>query len=143
MQFVKNSPFYKEAIQEINFDFGNYYLFDSFIIGEVHEDVVFTWEDHGKILVKEFSNLYDQNGNDIVYITNRVHEYSVVPSDWINFYKYQYSLKGYAIVSYTPRGILNIILEKIFMRNKIKGFDNLSDAVSWAKSLSKSSENAA
>jgi len=31
---------------------------------------------------------------------------------------------------------MNVLIEKLFMRNKIKGFDNLSDAIHWAKSLS-------
>ncbi|WP_109299183.1 hypothetical protein [Aquimarina sp. AU474] len=137
MGSIRNSVFYQDAIQEINYSFGNYYLFENFVVGEINKDVVFTWQNHAKIVVEELSELYDQNGKDLVYITNRIHPYSVVPSDWINFYKQKYLLKGYAIVSYNQKGLLNTLLEKLFMRNKLQSFNNLEDAISWAKSLHK------
>ena len=140
MRSIKDTPFYQDAIQEINFPFGDYFLFETFVVGEVHKDVVYTWENHGKIVVEELTNLYDQNGKDLVYITNRINPYSVVPSDWLNFYKFQYMLKGYAIVSYNPKGILNTMLEKLFMRNKLKSFKDLGEAITWAKNLTKSKE---
>lgn len=143
MESVKNSPFYKDAIQEINYPFGNFYLFENFVIGEVNKDVVFTWKHQAKKLVEDLTELYDHNGKNIVYITNRINAYSVVPSDWIKFYKCKYLLKGYGIVSYNEKGMLNTILEKLFMRNKIKSFSNLADAVNWAKSLSIAKNNAA
>ncbi len=143
MEHVKSSPFYQEAIQEINYSFGNFYLFETFIVGEINKDIVFTWEDHAKTVVEEISNLYDQNGKDLVYISNRVNPYSVVPSDWLHFFKYSYSLKGYGIVSYNPKGILNAMLEKLFMRSKLQSFTCLTDAIAWAKSVSKTEDTAA
>ncbi|AXT58945.1 hypothetical protein D1816_00785 [Aquimarina sp. AD10] len=143
MESVKNSSFYQDAIQEINYSFGDFYLFDTYVIGEVNKDVVFTWEDHAKILVEELSELYDQNGQGLVYITNRINPYSVVPSDWLKFYKNRYLLKGYGIVSYNQKGMLNSLLEKLFMRNKLQSFSSLSEAISWAKSLSNKKDNAA
>ncbi len=141
MGSIKNSVFYQDAIQEINYPFGNYYLFENFVVGEINKDVVFTWHNHAKIVVEELTELYDQNGKDLVYITNRIHPYSVVPSDWINFYKSKYLLKGYAIVSYNQKGLLNTLLEKLFMRNKLQSFDNLTDAIVWAKNLTKTDKN--
>ncbi len=143
MESIKNTPFYHEAIKQLNYDFGDFYLFDSFIVGEVRKDIVFTWKDHAKTLVEDISNLYDQNGKDLVYITNRVHPYSVVPSDWLHFFKYSYSLKGYGIISYNEKGMLNAVLEKLFMRTKLKSFSNLSEAIYWAKNITKSKESAA
>ncbi|NJB72598.1 hypothetical protein GGR42_003089 [Saonia flava] len=136
MMHVKNSPFYKEAIQEINYPFGDFYLFENFVIGEIKADIVFTWADHGQKVVEELTDLYGENGKGLVYITNRVNSYSVVPSDWINFYKLSYQLKGYAVVSYSSKGLLNSFLEKIFMRNTWHSFEKLENAISWAKSLS-------
>ncbi len=141
MKSVKNSVFYQEAIQELNYPFGNFYLFETFIIGEIKTDIVFNWKDHAKTVVEEITNLYDQNGKDLVYITNRVNPYSVVPSDWIHFFKYSYSLKGYGIVSYNQKGMLNTVLEKLFMRSKLQSFSSLSDAILWAKSLTQAKEN--
>ncbi|MBQ4821679.1 hypothetical protein [Aquimarina sp. MMG016] len=143
MEYLKDSIFYQDAIQEINYPFGNFYLFENFIVGEINKEVVFNWEDHAKLVVEEITNLYDQNGKDLVYITNRVNPYSVVPSDWIYFFKYSYSLKGYGIVSYHPKGLLNVVLEKLFMRNKLQSFNTLTDAINWAKSITKLKDTAA
>ncbi|WP_378187333.1 hypothetical protein ACE939_03170 [Aquimarina sp. W85] len=136
MEYLKDTIFYQEAIQEINYDFGNYYLFESFVVGEVNEDIVYTWKHHGKKVVEELSHIYDNNGKSLVYITNRIHEYSVVPSDWIYFFKLSYSLKGYGIVSNNPSTLFNSALEKLFMRSRLKKFGTLEDAIVWAKSLS-------
>ena len=143
MESIKDTHFYHDAIQVLSYPFGTFYLFETFIVSEIDKDVVFTWEGHAKQVVEEISDLYDQNGKDLVYISHRINPYSVVPSDWLKFFKYSYSLKGYGVVSYNPKGILNTMLEKLFMRSKIQSFDNLSEAISWAKSLTKSKEHAA
>ncbi|KAA1246915.1 hypothetical protein [Aquimarina sp. RZ0] len=134
---MRKSSFYKEAIQEINYFFGDFYLFDGFVVGEIKEGIVFTWDDHAKKLVEDLTNLYDHDGSNIVYITNRVHSYAVKPSDWIKFYKSDYKLRGYGIISYTSKGLLNVLIEKLFMKNKIKSFENLSDAIYWARDMGK------
>ncbi len=135
MEYVKDSPFYKEAIHELEYPFGNYYLFDTFIIAEIKEGIVFTWDHHAQKVVSDMSNLYDQNGEDLVYISNRVHSYSVKPNDWIKFYKNNYRLKGYAVVSYSPKGFFGGIIEKLFVKNKIQTFDNLASAIAWARTI--------
>ncbi|GAA4271564.1 hypothetical protein U6A24_13340 [Aquimarina gracilis] len=143
MKSIKDTSFYNDAIQVLSYSFGDYYLFENFIIGEVNKDIVFTWKDHAKSVVEEITSLYDQNGKDLVYISNRIHPYSVVPSDWIHFFKYSYSLKGYGIISYDQKGKLNTMFEKLFMRSKFRSFDNLSEAISWAKKLNNSKEESA
>jgi len=30
---------------------------------------------------------------------------------------------------------MNVLIEKLFMKNKIKGFDNISEAIQWARSI--------
>lgn len=66
---LKDTVYYHEAIRELNYPFGNYYLFDGFFISEINEDVIYTWENHGKIVSEEIANLYDTDGSDLVYIT--------------------------------------------------------------------------
>lgn len=133
MGYLKDSSFYKDAIQELCYSCGTYYLFDTFVVAEINEGITFSWEEYGKSIVEEISNLYDNNGEDLLYISNRVHSYAVKPSDWIKFFRNNYNLKGYAIVSYTPKGIFNSLIEKLFIRNSIENFDNLEDAIAWAK----------
>ncbi|MEK6153038.1 hypothetical protein WIW50_07255 [Flavobacteriaceae bacterium 3-367] len=138
MKKLKDTPFYRKALQEINYSFGNYYLFDSFIIAEINEDVLFTWENHGKRVAEDLTNLYDNDGQDYVLITHRINAYSVMPTDWIKFFKNSYKLKGYAIVSYTRAGFLNAGLEKIFLKSKVKRFKSLENAIAWAQEIANS-----
>ncbi|TPN88878.1 hypothetical protein FHK87_01295 [Aquimarina algicola] len=135
MGFIKDTPFYKDAIHEKHYSCGTYYLFDTFIVAEIKEDIVYTWDEHAKPIVEELTDLYDHNGENVVYISNRVHSYSVKPSDWIKFFRNNFRLRGYAIVSYTQKGLLTSLLEKLFMRNSFQNFDNLEDAIIWAKKL--------
>jgi len=83
LKSLKDSPFYCEAINEIVYDFGTFYLFDGFIVAEINEGVVFTWEDHAKKATEEILDLYDSDGRNIIYISNRINNYSVMPSDWV------------------------------------------------------------
>ncbi len=133
---VRDTSFYGEAINELNYPFADYFLFQTFIISEVQEDILFTWENHGKRVAEDLTNLYENNGQDFVLITNRINSYSVMPADWIKFFKHSYKLKGYGIVSYTKAGYLNALLEKLFIPAKFKRFKSLESAISWAKELS-------
>jgi len=135
MNSLIETPFYKEAFQELQYPFGTFFLFESFVVAEIHKDVVFSWKEHAKPVVEEITHLYEQKGQDIVYISNRINPYFVVPSDWLHFFKHNYTLKGYAVVNSVPTGRRNSILEKIFMRNKMENFHNLEDAILWAKHL--------
>lgn len=135
MGYVKDTPFYNDAIQILRYPYATYYLFETFVVAEIDEGLVYTWDDHAKPIVEELSELYDQNGENLVLISNRVHSYSVKPSDWIKFFRSDYKLKGYAIVSYTHKGLLASLVEKLFMRNAFKNFDTLEAAIQWAKEL--------
>lgn len=81
----------------------------------------------------EIANLYDQNGEDLIYITNRINNYSVNPLGWLQFFKNNYKLKAYGIVTYTKKGYSNTILEKIFMNINIYRYSSLEEAIEWAK----------
>ncbi|QWX83416.1 hypothetical protein H0I23_13270 [Cellulophaga sp. HaHaR_3_176] len=133
MNSLKTSKYYSEIITELNYPFGDYYLFDGFIVAEIEEGIIYTWENQGEMITTEIANLYDNNGGKLIYITNRINTYSVKPADWIRFYKMKYNLLGYAIVSYSEKGWKNAILEKIFTKNKIERFNSLDNAIEWAK----------
>ncbi len=135
MGYIKETVFYQDAIQELKYSCGTYYLFDTFVVAEINEGVVYTWDDHAKPIVAELSELYDQNGENLVLISNRVHSYSVKPSDWIKFFQSDYKLRGYAIVSYSRKGIIASLVEKLFMRNSFQSFEKLEDAIVWARSI--------
>ncbi len=141
MQSIKDSRFFREAFQELNYSFGDFYLFEHFVVAEIKKDIVFNWKEHAKTVVEDLSDLYEQDGKDIIYISNRINDYSVVPTDWIHFFKFSYSLKGYYIVSKNGKAMQNTLLEKLFFKSKMQTFNNLDKAIICAKKESISSED--
>lgn len=133
MKSIKDLILYKEVIKELNYPFGNVYIFEKFVVSEIDEGISFNWENHGKLIVEDVTYYLGNNGDDIIYISNRIHSYSVVASDWLKFFKHSYSLKSYLIVSDDKVGLLNSMIENLFFSNKIKRFKTLEAAVNWIK----------
>ena len=100
-------------------DTGTYYFFEDFIISEINEGLLFDWNMAQK-LINLAENHYGKN-NKVAYISNRVHSYSLVPQDWLKFFKARNSISAFAVVSYNDKE-----------KSKIKKFFNLNDAVAWA-----------
>ncbi|MGB5435892.1 MAG: hypothetical protein WBM98_08375 [Maribacter sp.] len=136
MKKLRDTPYYYRAIHEINYSFGDFYLFDTFIVGEFHDNVHISWKEHGKMIAEELSNLYDNNGKDLIYISHRVNDYSLVPTDWKKFFKLSYNLKAYGIISYTKTGYFNAMLERMFVNTKLRWFNSLEDAIAWVDQIS-------
>ena len=88
------------------------------------------------MIAEELSNLYDNNGKDLVYISNRANDYSLVPTDWKKFFKLSYNLKAYGIVSYTKTGYFNAMLERMFVNTKLRWFNSLEEAIAWVDQIS-------
>lgn len=132
---IKETEFYSEVRKVISVPYGDFYLFDHFVVSEIHEGVTFSWEEHAKPIVLAISEYYNNTGGHIVYISNRINNYSVKPVDWLLFFKYSFKLAGYAIISNSEKGFLNAKLESLFIRSKFKAFDNFYDAVQWAAAI--------
>ncbi len=132
---LKKSIFYREAIQLVEKPYGKFYLFDTFIVSEINEGVVFTWDGHGKNLSAQFEELYEQNGSNLVYISNRINSYSIKPNDWIKFFKSNYSFKAYGAVNYRKQSLFSLAIEKLFFNKEIQSFATIDDAIIWAKVL--------
>jgi len=125
-----------EFIKDIHVsDNGLYYFFDGFVIAEINEGITYTWES-AQDIIKAAYEFYGQNYS-ICYITNRVNEYAVNPSDWLKFFRNNHPLNGYAIVSKSEIGWANSILEKMFLSTKVERFTDLYEAIGWAKEKNK------
>lgn len=109
---------------------GTFYLFKDFLISEFNEGVTVDWESVQEIL--QIAESYYGIDSNIAYISNRVHNYSLVPQDWLKFFKARKFIDIMAVVSYTSRERSNILLEKMFFKNRIRKFYNLNEAVAWA-----------
>ena len=133
---VKEIDFFKNIREIRECDFGVFYFFDGLVISEINEGVVFNWS-----MAKKIINIaYDIIGKDkpIAYISNRINNYSVVPTDWLKFYKNRHQLEFYSVVAYNKGGLSSIVLEKMFFRKNIRQFSDLETAIKW--SISKISD---
>lgn len=130
---VENSNI-KDKIEDIHVsEHGVYYFFKDFIVAEIHQGVIYTWESAQDVIVAAKKH-YGEKPN-VCYITNRVNKYSVNPTDWLKFFATKNELNGYAIVSYTKNGWVNALIEKMFLKTRVERFDNLMDAIDWAKKV--------
>lgn len=133
MLSLKETQFYTEVLKELNYPFADIYIFDGFVISEIKEGTVFSWEDHGKRIVKDISNFTETDGSDIVYLSHRIHSYSLKPMDWIYFFKNSFDLRGYGVVGYNSLSFFNTVIENQFFKKKIRRFNDLKTAIDWAK----------
>jgi len=128
---IEDTELVDEIQDIIIFEHGNYYFFEDFIISEISEGYNYNWE-AGKEVTKIAQKHYGKSLS-ICYISNRVNNYSVKPTDWMKFFKSNYNLNGYAIVAYTETGWFNAIIEKLFFPNNFERFTDLREAINWAK----------
>ena len=113
---------------------GIYYFFDKFIIGEINKDVVYDWKSAQSAINAGMEFYGREKFLNITYISNRVNEYSVKPIDWLKFFKSDYNMKAYAIVSYSDKGFMNGAIEELFMKiGNFKRFTKLEDAINWVE----------
>ncbi len=132
MKRVREIEFFKNIREIRECEFGVFYFFDGLVISEINEGVIFNWTMAKKVI----DIAYDILGRErrIAYISNRVNQYSVVPTDWIKFYTNRHELEFYSVVAYNKMGLSSIILEKMFFRNSIRQFSDLETAVKWSLS---------
>lgn len=113
-------------------DKGNFYFFNKFIVSEMNQGAIFSWED--SLEIQSIAIDYYGEQKPIGYISNRVNKYSVRPTDWLKFKKMR-NLTGYAIVAHTEQGWINALIERLFFKGNMERFRSLYDAVEWIKTI--------
>lgn len=131
---VRETTFYAEVLKELHYPYATVFIFKGFIVVEVNEGIEYTWDNHGKPVADDVACYLGTDGKDLIYISNRIHSYSVVAQDWLKFFRSSYRLKEYYVVSATPKGKFNLIFENLFFYKKIKNFTSLAEAITLAKS---------
>lgn len=134
MLSLKETKFYTDVLKEINYPHADLYIFEGFVFSEIKEGIVFSWEDHAKKMVADVVAYTNNDGSDIVYLSHRIHSYSLKPMDWLYFYKNSFNLKGYGVVGYNSFSFLNTVVENLFFNKKNRRFSDLETAIQWAKS---------
>lgn len=133
MVSVKQTQLYSEVLKELNYSFGDVFIFNGFVISEIEQGINISWKHHGKLIVEDVSCYLGTDGSDVIYISNRINSYAVIAVDWLKFFKGNYYLKAYYIVSNRPSSKVSVMVENLFFNNKIKNFNSLYEAVNWAK----------
>lgn len=134
MKKVEDSQLAQKILKKLSLPYGSFYFFEHFIVSEINEDVVFTWE-LAQPVINEAVEFYDNRGSKIIYLSNRIYRYSVKPVDWLKFFSYSFQLRGYAVISMSSIARRNGKLESLFIPSKFNTFDNIDDAVNWAHEL--------
>ncbi|GAA0744296.1 hypothetical protein [Gaetbulibacter jejuensis] len=133
MTFENSKYFNLLKHSKVEFSFGNFYLFDKFIISEINEGIHFDWDKIQQVIAA----LIDYYGSNlkIGYISNRVNPYSIEPQLWIRFQRDYGFIVASAMISYTELNYINASIEKRFSEMSIKRCGSLDEAINWIKNL--------
>ena len=113
------------------FDFCILKFYDNYVISIINEGVIVSKEISDKI--SEAAINYYQ-GKPFVYITHRMHSYSVDPNVYKDVSKIK-NLVGFVVVSDSKMSIKNALLEKIFLNKPFQIFSNLEDGILWSNNV--------
>ncbi|MEO9512981.1 MAG: hypothetical protein ABJN84_07435 [Flavobacteriaceae bacterium] len=130
MKRVRDIDFFKNIKEIREYEFGMFYFFDGLVISEMKEGVIMNWS-MAKKAVAAAHEVIGEN-TPIAYISNRINNYYVVPSDWVKFYKNRHQLTFYSVVGNTTGSFASLILERMFFQNSIKQFSDLEEAITWS-----------
>ena len=115
------------------FSFGRAYFFENVIISEFDEGSMMNFKNLSH-LISEATKYYGFTKN-LVYLSNRVHSYSVDHLDWKISSKGFKNLKGIGVISYNSFNRKVVDVEKIFCAKQMMSFPSLNDAIDWACEL--------
>ncbi len=130
MKRVKELDFFKNIREIREYQFGTFHFFDGIVIGELNGGITFNWE-MGKKVIDAAKEIFGED-LPIAYISNRINNYYVVPTDWARFFKNRHQLDFYCIVGNTSGSFASLMMERMFFKNSIKQFSDLEKAIEWS-----------
>ena len=115
----------------LKYDFCQVQIHDSYMVVVMNEGIHITSK-YTTVLVDLALTYYKDK--PFVYITHRIHSYSVDPSVYLKTSKLK-NLSGFAVVAAVPVAKANAEIEKLFLDKPFEIFYSLSDAIAWAKTI--------
>jgi hypothetical protein len=109
------------------------YFYNNLVIVEANEGAVVSYKSSFEMLLK---GIQIMKTRPVVYIANRIHSYSVNPTDF-KYLEAIPTLKGIAVVHNTEESKVNASYESNFFNKPIQSFGSLEDAYYWAQNLLK------
>ena len=121
------------AYKKIELEFGNFFFCEKFVIGEIFEDIDYSWDkiEMVAMLIVEYYGSQPKLG----YISNRINSYSNDPRLWTQFHETYDLIIANAIVSYTKFSHLNADIEKLLTSKSTKRCFSLDQAIEWMLNL--------
>ncbi len=105
-------------------------FYDGYVVAKINEGVHLDQE-HNAALIEVVEEYYNK---PFVYITHRVHSYSVDPNVYPRTTKVKL-LKGFAVVSEKYQAKINAQIEQMFFEKPFEIFTKLDDAIKWANDI--------
>jgi len=115
----------------IDIDFAHFELFEHYLVATIHEGVIFDTPH----LIK-FHEIFDKHFYDrpFGYISNRVNDYTINPTCYIETKKYNSQIVGIATLCYSEVTYKNASFAQRFFDYPHKAFYNMADCVEWIQS---------
>lgn len=133
MHFEDSKYYKKIKSYKLELPFGNFYLTEKLVIGELNEGVHFDWK-KGETLILEAIDFYGKQAK-LVFVSNRINNYSIDPQNYSRLEEKYQLLAASAIVIYNPTTYMNASIEKQFTAKTIKIASSLEEAIEWGLSL--------
>ncbi|NRD20262.1 hypothetical protein HNV08_09410 [Winogradskyella eckloniae] len=106
-------------------------FYENYIITIIKEGIHIE-QYHNETLINMAEDHY--KSTPFVYITHRIHSYSVNPNIYKTTSKMK-SLAGFAVVTKDYKALKNAQIEKLFLNKPFEIFSNLEDALTWKDEL--------
>lgn len=117
--------------KSLSYIFCNVDVYDHYMIVVMKPGVHLT-PNHNKILEEIVNTHYYDR--PFVYLTHRIHSYSVDPAIYFETAKIE-NLAGFGVIAEVPVSGGNAEIEKLFMNKPFEIFSDLEIAITWAKHL--------
>ncbi|AXT53329.1 hypothetical protein D1818_21790 [Aquimarina sp. BL5] len=123
----------KKPVHKHELDIGIFYFHKNFVISEINEGVILTYENASELIKLGKTHYGDKT--PFVYIANRINSYSFEPTNHFKTNEQFPNVKGYAVVSYNSIGSKIAELERSFLKIPTRTFYKLDDAIKWVDKL--------
>jgi len=129
---IKDSFYNTKVLKVLHLKTGMLYFFENLVCIEVNEGVHLNLELSKEIF--EPINTFYKDKESIIFLSNRVHDFSIEALDYPHFFKALPKIKLFTVVYYNLNNRYNIEIEKQFIGSiPFKGFMSLSEAYNYSK----------
>lgn len=120
-------------VVEKTFEVGHFLYYPNYIVGKFNEGVHVTKKNAAEP-IQLAQEIYGED-KPVVYISHRVHSYSMDPVGYQEVSEMFPNFKGFAIVSKNKYRRMIAKLEKLFIKKPIAVFYDMDKAFEWADTL--------